>query len=62
MQINPLVRLLTSWDSSNGINFGYVRKDYWRTKVNSHFIFYKIMKKEIQIIGILHKVMDIDSH
>ena len=45
-----------------GIDFGKIRKDYWRSKVNSHFIFYKIKMDEIQIIRILHEMMDIESH
>lgn len=40
-----------------------VKMDYWKTRVQSHFIFYKInlKKNEIEIIRILHQQMDIDS-
>ncbi|MFY7667275.1 MAG: type II toxin-antitoxin system RelE/ParE family toxin [Crocinitomicaceae bacterium] len=46
----------------SGIDFGMIRKDYWRVKVNSHFIFYKIKRNKIEIIRILHEMMDIESH
>ncbi len=47
-----------------GKDMGYIRKGYFRSKVNTHFIFYRINneKKEIEIIRILHEQMDIDSH
>ena len=47
---------------NSGIDYGMIRKDYWRTKVNSHFIFYKIKKNQIEIIRVLHEIMDIESH
>ncbi len=42
---------------------GYIRKGYLRTKVKSHFIFYKINEKrdELEIIRILHQQMDIEN-
>ncbi len=45
----------------NGKNFSYVRKGYFRTKVNFHFIFYRIENKTIEIIRILHQRMDIEN-
>ena len=47
---------------NSGIDYGMIRKDYWRTKVNSHIIFYKIKKNQIEIIRVLHEIMDIESH
>jgi len=49
---------------NSGAAFGNIRKGYWRTKVKSHFIFYKINTKreELEIIRILHEMMDIDNH
>lgn len=46
-----------------GKNFSYVRKDYLKTKVKSHFVFYKFnkMNKHIEIIRILHQRMDIEQ-
>ena len=46
-----------------GKDFGHVREGYYRSKVKSHFIFYKINRgeNEIEIIRILHQQMDIDS-
>lgn len=49
---------------NSGLDYGNIRKGYWRTKVNSHFIFYKINDKqnEIEIIRVLHEIMDIENH
>jgi toxin ParE1/3/4 len=47
-----------------GKDFNVVRKGYFRSRVKSHFIFYKINLKEekVEIIRILHQQMDIDLH
>lgn len=47
----------------SGKDFGQIRKGYFRAKVKSHFIFYKINKKEsvIEIIRVLHQQMDIEN-
>lgn len=45
----------------NGENYSHVRKKYYKTRVKSHFIFYKSKKQEIEIIRILHQRMDIES-
>ncbi len=47
----------------NGTDFGQIRKGYFRSRVKSHFIFYRISIKsnEIEIIKILHQQMDFDS-
>lgn len=44
-----------------GINCSYIRKDYYRSKVKSHFIFYKINRNQIEIIRILHQKMDVEN-
>lgn len=46
-----------------GKNYEHFRKGYFRSKVNFHFIFYKVSLKEneLEIIRILHQQMDIDS-
>ena len=46
-----------------GKDHDHVRKGYFRSKVKSHFIFYKIDQKneEIEIIRILHQRMNIES-
>ena len=48
---------------TSGKDFGYIREGYFRSKVNSHFIFYKINKDktEIEIIRILHQQMDVEK-
>jgi len=47
----------------SGKDCGEVRKGYFRSQIKSHFIFYKINKKnnEIEIIRILHQRMDIKT-
>ncbi len=47
----------------SGKDYGHIRKGYFRSRIKSHFIFYKINdnKQEIQIIRILHQRMDIES-
>ena len=48
---------------NSGKDFNYIRKGYYRSKVKSHFIFYRINLKEnvIEIIRILHQQMDIET-
>lgn len=47
----------------SGKDFSDVIKGYLRTRVKSHFIFYKVNKKknEVEIIRILHQRMDIET-
>jgi toxin ParE1/3/4 len=44
----------------SGFNYGHFRKGYFRSKVKSHFIFYRINHDEdrIEIIRVLHQRMD----
>ena len=46
-----------------GNDFSYVRKGYMKSRIKSHFIFYKIKSSKgvIEIIRILHQRMDIES-
>jgi len=48
----------------SGKNFGHIRKGYLMSKVKSHLVFYKINNKkaELEIIRILHQMMDIENH
>lgn len=50
-----------SENPKNGQSFAEVRKGYFRSRIKSHFIFYKINLKnnELEIIRILHQQMDI---
>ncbi|WP_312765367.1 type II toxin-antitoxin system RelE/ParE family toxin [Epilithonimonas sp.] len=52
-----------SENPKSGKDYNEIRKGYFRSRVKSHFIFYKInLKKErIDIIRILHQQMDIES-
>ncbi len=47
----------------SGFDFSSLRKGYYRTKIKSHLIFYKIDKKNdiVEIIRILHQRMDIEN-
>lgn len=45
-----------------GKSIKYLRKGYFKTKVKSHIIFYKKTQKDtIEIIRVLHQMMDIDN-
>ena len=47
----------------SGIDYGHIRKNYRRSKVKSHLIFYRYEehKDYIEIIRILHQSMDIEE-
>ena len=47
----------------SGKDYSHVRKEYFSSRVKSHFIFYKINLKvnELEIVRILHQQMDIES-
>ena len=47
-----------------GKDYNNIRKGYFRSKIKSHFIFYRINLKEekIEVIRVLHQQMDIESH
>ena len=53
-----------SINPKSGKDYNNIRKGYFRSRVKSHFIFYKINLKEenVEIIRILHQQMDIESH
>lgn len=53
-----------SKNPKTGKDYNEIRKGYFRSRVKSQFIFYKINLKEenIEIIRILHQQMDIESH
>lgn len=44
-------------------NYGKIRKGYFRSKVKSHFIFYRINleKSCVEIIRVLHQRMDVEN-
>ena len=48
----------------SGKDYNEIRKGYYRSRVKSHFIFYRIdiKSEEIEIIRILHQQMDIEWH
>lgn len=52
-----------SGNPKSGKDYNEIRKEYFRSRVKSHFIFYRINIKneEIEIIRILHQQMDISS-
>lgn len=47
----------------SGFDFSSVRKGYYRTRIKSHIIFYRIDQKNetVEIIRILHQRMDIEN-
>ena len=52
-----------STNPDSGIDFSSIRKGYYRSRIKSHFIFYRINKKNnvVEIIRILHQRMDIEN-
>ena len=48
----------------SGYDYGSVRKEYWRSKVKSHLLFYRINLEDnqLEIIRILHEAMDVENH
>ena len=45
----------------SGKSMEHVRKGYRASKVKSHYIFYRAINNEIEIIRILHERMDIEN-
>jgi len=47
----------------SGKDYSHIRKGYFRSRVKSYFIFYKINLRdnELEIIRILHQQMEIES-
>lgn len=47
----------------SGFDFSFVRKGYYRSRIKSHFIFYRIDHKNdiVEIIRVLHQRMDIEN-
>ena len=45
----------------SGKDYSHIRKGYFRSKVKSHFIFYRKNTKILEVIRILHQSMDIES-
>ena len=47
----------------SGKDYGHIRKNYRRSKIKSHFIFYRYNQNDsfIEIIRILHQNMDIEE-
>jgi toxin ParE1/3/4 len=52
-----------SENPKSGKDYNEIRKGYFRSRVKSHFIFYRIdiRNEKIEIIRILHQQMDISS-
>lgn len=50
-------------DPNSGNDYSHIRKGYFQSRVNSHFIFYRVNQvlNLIEIIRILHQQMDVDS-
>ena len=46
---------------NDGKDYNSVRKGYLRSKVKSHFIFYKFSSTELEIMRVLHESMDIPN-
>lgn len=49
---------------SVGADYSNVRAGYFRARVRSHFLFYRIntKQKHVEIIRVLHRMMDVNTH
>ncbi len=47
-----------------GKDYSKIRKGYFRSRIKSHFLFYKVNaeEEEVEIVRILHQQMDTDLH
>ena len=45
-----------------GVSCDYIRAGYRQFKVNEHYIFYRIAKKTIHIVRVLHDAMQAKNH
>ena len=52
IQDNPLI----------GVSCDYIRASYRQYKVNEHYIFYRISKKTVHIVRVLHDSMQAKNH
>lgn len=43
-------------------DYSHVRKGYFCSKVKSHLIFFKLNKTSLEVIRILHEMMDVERH
>jgi len=48
----------------SGFDVGHVREGYFKSKVKAHLIFYKVNSNQnvLEIIRVLHEMMDIENH
>ncbi len=48
---------------NSGTDYSHLRAGYFRLKIKSHYVFYKInVKKDlIEVMRVLHQMMDIES-
>jgi toxin ParE1/3/4 len=47
-----------------GDDYSNIKNGYYKSKINSHYIFYKVnsIENKIEVIRVLHEVRDIKSH
>ncbi len=47
----------------SGADYSHLRKGYFRLKIKSHYVFYKINSKKnlIEVVRVLHQMMDIEN-
>ena len=45
-----------------GVACDYIRNGYRQFKVNQHYIFYRIEKRTIHVVRVLHESMQTSSH
>jgi len=47
----------------SGVDYGVIRRGYFKTRVKSHLIFYQVnhIDNQIEVMRILHQKMDVDN-
>lgn len=53
-----------STKADSGLDAGHIRKGYFRSKVKSHLIFYRLNRTQnaLELIRVLYEMMDVESH
>lgn len=44
-----------------GVKIDDIRKGYFKYKIGKHLIFYRKIKRDIEVVRILHQKMDVES-
>ncbi len=45
-----------------GVSYGHAREGYRALHVHRHLVFYRILKGRLEVVRVLHEVMQVDNH